>query len=362
MRIISIVIFSIIFIEISTLGQNLIKNPEFDDYYTYIDSNKNLVYHPEFWYYNSITSDHPIYFSSDRFLNKSLTWNPHPDSVLIRQGLKVNYISILILPNPQKAYTAFKEPLKKDKKYHLSIDIKAFELSNCLSDLLVGFKDCLNCNMDSSLYQLKLIIPDSLCNEFLLHNWLTLNADFTALGNEKVLVVSAGSSYDYLKIIYSNQDKFTIRYYSGPPNLKYYIDNICLTAIESKSDSSFTNRIDALSIGESIILQNIYFDFDKYVILKESFPVLDKVADFLAKKRNVRIQISGHTDNIGSNEYNDELSDKRAISVVDYLVNKGIAKNRLQSAGFGSRFPVDSNDTDEGRQKNRRIEMKIIAK
>ena len=96
--------------------------------------------------------------------------------------------------------------------------------------------------------------------------------------------------------------------------------------------------------------------------MKESFPILDKIADYLLNNRNIRILVSGHTDNMGANEYNDELSNKRAVSVVNYLVTKGIVKERLQSIGFGSRFPIDSNKSKEGRQKNRRIEMKIIAK
>ncbi len=362
MKVLCILICSIHFIEISTKAQNLINNPNFDNYSTFTDSNNNLVYKPDYWYYDKKGQNHPIYYSSDRFLNKSIKYNFHPDSALIRQGKKVNYVSVLILPNTQKVYTELKERLKGGQKYHLKIDIKAFEQSNCLSDLLIGFKNCLYCNIDSSLYQLQLKIPDSLCNNSLFHNWVTLNDDFTANGNEKVLVISSGSPKDYLKIINSNLNKFMIRSYEGPFRLKYLIDNISLTAITNKNESLFVDRIDSLRIGESIILQNIYFDFDKYILLNKSFPNLDSIANYLAKNRNIRIQIFGHTDNVGTKEYNDELSNKRAKSVVDYLIKKGITKDRLQSTGFGSRFPIDSNDSEEGRQKNRRIEIKIIYK
>jgi outer membrane protein OmpA-like peptidoglycan-associated protein len=361
MKSISLPILLFIFINNSCWGQNLINNSNFDDYFTYIDSNNNLVYHPESWHYSSKSSYHPIYFSSDRYLNRSLTWNPHPDSALIKKGFKINYISIVILPYPQKTYTVFKQGLQKNKKYHLSIDIKAFELSSCLSDLLIGFKDCLDCNIDSTLYNLKLVLPDSICNDALLHNWHTVTADFIASGEEKVLVVSAGSADDYLKIVYSNQGKYIIKDYSGTPNLKYYIDNVSLNEAETKNDNSYKNIIDSLKIGESIILQNIYFEFDKYVLLKESFALLDKVVDYLNRKRDVKIQVSGHTDNIGSDPYNDDLSSKRANSVIEYLITKGIAGERLQVVGYGSRMPIDSNNTEDGRQRNRRIEMKIIG-
>jgi outer membrane protein OmpA-like peptidoglycan-associated protein len=360
MKAIYLFLCSIFLIEASTIAQNLINNPKFDDYSTYLDSKDNLIYQPDYWYYNIKNLNHPIYYSSARFLNKSLNNNSHPDADLIQKGQQVNYIGIVILPKPQKAYTALKEPLKKGQKYHLKVDIKANALSNCISDLLVGFKDCLDCNIDSALYQLRLVIPDSVSIDSLVHNWLTLNSDFTASGNEKVFVISAGSAKDYINIIDSNPEKFQIDLNHSYYWLKYFIDNISLT--ENKNDSSFAVRIDSLNIGQSLILQNIYFDFDKYVLLKESFLMLDSIADYLDKKRNIRIQVTGHTDNVGSNEYNNELSNKRAMSVVDYLVNKGIAASRLQAAGFGSGFPIESNDTEEGRQKNRRIEIKIIDK
>jgi outer membrane protein OmpA-like peptidoglycan-associated protein len=360
MKAILILICSIFLIEISTSAQNLISNPKFDDYTTYYDANNNVVYQPNAWHYDAKGSSHPIYYSSDRFLNNSISDNFHPDADLIRQGQKLNYLCALLLPKSQRAYTTLKEPLKKGKKYQLMIDIKAVDLSNCFSDLLVGFSGCSGCNSDLDVLQLSL--PDSLCDGSLYHNWLTLSKIFTAKGNESVFVISGGSTQDYLKIINANPGKFCISPSQNSFKLMYFIDNISLTAIDSESDSLISVHLDSLNIGQSIILQNIYFDFDKYVLLKESFPFLDKIAAYLKEKANVRILVSGHTDNVGTIEYNYELSNKRAKSIVDYLMNKGITQDRLQSAGLGSRFPVDSNDTDEGRHKNRRIEIKIIDK
>ena len=153
-----------------------------------------------------------------------------------------------------------------------------------------------------------------------------------------------------------------IRYAQGPFKLKYFIDNINLTAIESSSDSLFTAKYNSLDIGETIILQNIYFAFDEFTLLKESFPALNKVAEYLEKHSKIRILITGHTDNIGSDEYNYELSGRRANSVVAYLIEKGIAVERLQSEGIGKNAQITANDTEEGRGKNRRIEMKVLSK
>lgn len=348
----------------STYAQNFIKNYNFDNYKTFLDNNKNLVYQPEYWYYNNSNPNHPIYFSTDRFLNKSLNDNFHPDSLLIKQGQKVNYISILILPNTQKVYSELIEPLHKGKTYRLQVDIKTYDQSNCISDLLVGFKDCIKCDMDSCLYKLKLSIPNSVDYNYLLHNWLTLSTDFVAKGNEKVLLISAGSPENYIKIINSNLSKFCYSdsHWSSTFSLLYFIDNVILTEIEDKKDTLDIKRFNSLEKGESIILHNIYFDFDKYKLLKESFPELGIVYEYMNKNSNVQILVSGYTDNVGTNEYNDELSNNRAKSVIDYLIKKGIAKDRFQSKGFGSRFPIDSNDNEEGRKKNRRIELKVINK
>ena len=76
----------------------------------------------------------------------------------------------------------------------------------------------------------------------------------------------------------------------------------------------------------------------------------------------MKIEISGHTDNKGSDEYNQKLSENRAKSVVDYLVDKGISKEQLVFAGYGEAQPMSANDTDSGRQLNRRIEFKILSK
>jgi outer membrane protein OmpA-like peptidoglycan-associated protein len=101
----------------------------------------------------------------------------------------------------------------------------------------------------------------------------------------------------------------------------------------------------------------IFFEFDKAVILPQSFPTLDKVVAVLKDNPTVTIEVQGHTDNKGTAAYNKKLSDERAAAVVVYLVKKGVAKDRLTSKGYGLEQPIASNDTDEGRSKNRRVEF-----
>ncbi|HTH55960.1 MAG TPA: OmpA family protein [Cyclobacteriaceae bacterium] len=115
-----------------------------------------------------------------------------------------------------------------------------------------------------------------------------------------------------------------------------------------------------IEVGVTVRLKNIYFDFDKTTLKPESFVELDKVVDFLKQNAHVSVEIAGHTDSKGSDDYNLNLSQGRSQSVVDYISSQGIDKSRLQAHGYGETKPIDTNDTDEGRANNRRVEFTIL--
>ena len=115
-----------------------------------------------------------------------------------------------------------------------------------------------------------------------------------------------------------------------------------------------------LTRGSSIRLNNIFFDFDMDVLRDESFPELDRLVRMLRERPSMIIAVDGHCDDYGGHEYNMDLSRRRARSVVNYLVSKGISAARLVPRGFGKTRPVATNDTDEGRQLNRRVEYTIM--
>jgi len=112
--------------------------------------------------------------------------------------------------------------------------------------------------------------------------------------------------------------------------------------------------------GSVAILNNIFFDVDKYDLKEKSATELQKMIRFLNTNEGIRVEISGHTDNSGSAEYNRQLSQKRALSVFNFLTQNGIDKKRLIPKGYGPDQPVASNDSEEGRQQNRRIEFRIV--
>lgn len=117
----------------------------------------------------------------------------------------------------------------------------------------------------------------------------------------------------------------------------------------------------ALEEGQVLSFDNIYFDFDKSTIRRESYPVLDEVVDILNANPNAQIRIAGHTDSDGSESYNQTLSEERAASVFNYLVNKGIAARRLSSVGYGESRPLVPNTSDANKAMNRRIEFEVIS-
>jgi OOP family OmpA-OmpF porin len=111
---------------------------------------------------------------------------------------------------------------------------------------------------------------------------------------------------------------------------------------------------------EVVILRGIHFDFDKYNIKPEWRPVLDEAAQILQKRPNIRVMIEGNTDAIGTLEYNQKLSERRAKAVYDYLLTKGVSASRMQTIGYGKTRPKADNSTAEGRAINRRVEFKVM--
>jgi len=110
-----------------------------------------------------------------------------------------------------------------------------------------------------------------------------------------------------------------------------------------------------------IILRGVNFDFDKASIRRDAGDTLDEAANILRDQPDVDVSVDGHTDDVGSDAYNQKLSERRAKSVVLYLVQHGVSASRLHAQGFGESRPVATNATDDGRAQNRRVELNIIG-
>ena len=147
------------------------------------------------------------------------------------------------------------------------------------------------------------------------------------------------------------------------PGYLFYSEHFSLEGLYEKTDPYLMDvPLKPIETGERIILKNIFFGFDSDSLLTESLVELDRVTEFLRTNPTVSVEISGHTDSIGSSSYNLRLSERRAQSVVEYLLGRGIDAGRLTYKGYGANQPVASNDTEEGRARNRRTELKIIGR
>lgn len=121
-------------------------------------------------------------------------------------------------------------------------------------------------------------------------------------------------------------------------------------------------RLDPIEIGARMILKNIFFEFGKSTLKSESYIQLDNVVLLMQSTPRLRIEISGHTDSVGSAKTNQKLSEDRSKAVVDYLISRGVELTRLEYKGYGFSQPVATNSTADGRSQNRRVEFKIIGK
>lgn len=128
------------------------------------------------------------------------------------------------------------------------------------------------------------------------------------------------------------------------------------------SRGNLEDKLNQIEEGSAIVLENVFFDFDKTALLPASFAELDKVALFMIDQNVSLIEISGHTDNEGSDIYNQKLSEGRAESVVEYLISKGVSPERIRAEGYGETRPIESNLTEGGKAQNRRVEFMLLKK
>jgi outer membrane protein OmpA-like peptidoglycan-associated protein len=178
-------------------------------------------------------------------------------------------------------------------------------------------------------------------------------------GQEAGIAISNPNNGDYKIVLPYGKN------YSFNARAQGYIavsDNLDLSHISEYREITRDLYLVPVEVGETIRLNNIFFETAKADLLPASFVELDKLVKILVDNPSMEITISGHTDNVGNEEANQTLSANRARSVVDYLVSKNIAATRFQQAGYGESKPLTNNDTEEGRALNRRVEFTINKK
>jgi hypothetical protein len=147
------------------------------------------------------------------------------------------------------------------------------------------------------------------------------------------------------------------------PGYLFYSENFMFEG-EHSAVKPLIKRIslNPAKVGETMLLSNVFFEIDSWELKKESIEELNNLTDLLAYNKNLIVEIGGYTDSTGTDNYNLVLSEKRALSVVSYLISKGIEADRLKYKGYGNTSPIGDNITSEGRRLNRRTEVKILGR
>lgn len=185
--------------------------------------------------------------------------------------------------------------------------------------------------------------------------WELMSENFKNVELGTVQSSGVDGSYEFKVPIGANY-----AYYFQKQGYSSISDNAMLK--DHKKEIVITKDIIMKPWNGSIAINNIFFEYNKSDLKPESFSELDRLVVLLKDYPETKVEISGHTDNIGNAQYNQKLSQDRAASVVAYLISKGIKKENLIAKGYGLTKPVADNSTDEGRAKNRRVEFKFLKK
>ncbi len=302
----------------------------------------------------------------------------HSDSKSKKAGTEKNYFGKQ-QPHSGKAYTGIcitktyreylqaelKKPLEKGKKYKVEIYISCGDAPwlGSMKEFCIIFtaKEILVLNDEPLLGKPSVIFrnENGYSNS---KDWEKLEAVYEADGTEKFLTFGS--------FVYRERNESEIRTYNreipGKANYAhYFIDDFTLIPLEEKTSSvqkveqkiPDTELPKVYETGRSHIFRNIVFESGKTDLLPSSFEELNELAEYLINNPDLKASITGHTDNVGEKEENLTLSKYRAETVLNYLKQKNINASRLSFDGKGDAEPISSNESEEGKQKNRRVEV-----
>lgn len=370
------------------LPPNLVPNPSFEKQMKlpcgWIQSKKRFGKAIYDW--TSPTETHPDVFNTTK-VGERPCWSdlkkPSEGKILPRTGVGCVGIKTFGKAKTETYWHEYiqvklTEKLKKGQKYYVEFWVQrgnwsqraANNLAACFSDTMINVNSRLPLYMQTQVREDNLITTDN-------YQWQKISGTF-----------EAESDYEYLIIgNFCSDDKTqTKKYERGKRGAYYLIDDVRVhkadasasttpkpaicppppPLVEIEEDRISSEEVELIEIkyevGARIELRNIYFETAKSVLLPKSKEELEKLADLLYDYPDMKIEISGHTDNVGSDADNKALSEARAKAVVDYLIKKNKKyADRLTFKGYGEEDPIDTNDTDEGRARNRRVEFKVIS-
>lgn len=196
-------------------------------------------------------------------------------------------------------------------------------------------------------------------NDSLLDNtkeWVEIAREFVAKGGERFLTIGNFLPFNKSNVIATQGANTPL------PGAYYYIDDVCVTYIDTIEQVIVPKKFDVPEVGAVVRMENVFFATGESVVLQQSYNELQRLLQLLHNNPGLKIEVRGHTDNQGTIDYNQRLSEARAKAIVEYLVKRGIDKRRLAWSGHGKSKPVADNGSAEGRRQNRRVEFCVIAR
>lgn len=342
----------------TSTAQNLVPNPGFEMVVNLPNKYNRGIYNTKYWRTPTFAS--PDYFHAD---GDKVTGTPKNDFGNQAPHSGKAYAGIC-LTNEYVEYIAVNltDTLRQGQEYQVELYISRANTSiGSIDEFGVLLTNKNRLSMDVKGIAQKPSVDFLNKSDFRnKSNWIKLSATYVAEGFETVIILG--------HFIYDHPGGIKL-------SSHYYIDDVSVTPIGTENDTDQESEIkDTIllvkeetpgtfspEVGKPTALKNSFFASNESELLPESFAELDKLVDYLNDNSNTTIEISGHTDNTGSENQNKKLSEARAKAISEYLVSKGIDSSRIQYEGNGSSKPVATNNTEEGKQLNRRVEF-IIKK
>lgn len=352
----------------SIFCQNLILNPSFEQTKKCIDNIGSFGEKISNW--SVPTSGTTDFFNS---CSKNKTGVPENFQGIQNAEFGKNYVGFGLHRAWSTEYVQGKlaEKLIKGKKYKISFYVNLADESNYAvnrfdflftdREIKINSLDALSESLITKIGVEKYSYHNIQSEKFYDNKtlWQKVSKEFIATGNEKFLIIGDFSKYfgnDKLKI---SKKKMKIR---KQILSYYYLDMVSVEAIEEDNIkvSHIEEKKTIIEINEDYIFKDVVFEFNNAQLSHKAKLEILNLYSFLIKNDNLKIIISGHTDNIGTETFNKRLSKKRAQVVANYLIELGLDESRISSIGYGSIKPIDTNETEIGRNENRRVEFKII--
>ncbi len=363
------VIITSFFLSSFLFGQNLVLNPDFENH-----EDDHCTVMLGFFNKNITDWSTPNYGSTDYFMTCNETKGRKNYNGFQNPKSGSAYAGIYVFTD--KNYREYvqgqlSEILEKGKRYTMTFYLSLAEKSSyALKDIEVLFteeklKPCYHSNScEKAIKPSKATkkrfkkYPNPTGNYFMdKKTWMAYTFEFTAEGYEAYF--SIGNFFRNPKTKKQNVLSNSAFFFSY-----YYIDAVSVVPLEKTLPVAVEEKekVPALEENKTYTFKSVLFDFDKATLLEASKQELEMLSSYLMENPHLDIEIYGHTDNIGLKARNEELSKQRAKAVADYLILKHVASGRVKSFGYGSSKPLATNDTEEGRQENRRVEFKLIEK